>query len=98
MLKSNKNDIDVDLETMFDIDDETVQKSLESGMDLRECAAQIEKNLKSTQVLAIQDCINQVEKLADFHEQITSCDGILEVLLIIQINIYIIKIIKFLLS
>lgn len=74
------NDDNIDLETMFNIDDETVQKSLESGMDLRECAAQIEKNLKSTQALAIQDCIDQVEKLTDFHEQITLCDKILEVI------------------
>lgn len=81
MRKSHANDADVDLATMFDIDDETVQKSLESGMDLRECAAQIEKDLKSTQALAVQDCIDQVEKLADFHEQVTSCDGILEVCL-----------------
>lgn len=78
-MRKNRSKDGVDIKAMFDIDDDVVQNSLESGMDLRECAAQIENELKMTQSLAVHDCIEQVDKLAELHEQINSCDAILEV-------------------
>uniref|UniRef100_A0A915DQV1 Vacuolar protein sorting-associated protein 52 homolog n=1 Tax=Ditylenchus dipsaci TaxID=166011 RepID=A0A915DQV1_9BILA len=63
---------------VFDIDDEIVRNSLESGLDLREYSAQIQSQLKEANQSAVEDCIQQVNNLAQLHDKIHSCDNILE--------------------
>lgn len=48
-------------------------------MDLREYAKQIEKELEGVENASIQDYIKESQNIASLHNQITACDGILEV-------------------
>lgn len=58
----------------FKVDDEIVREALESGMDLREYSSKLEEQLKSAHRLAVHDCIEQADKLADLHIELTACD------------------------
>ncbi|KAI6191229.1 Vacuolar protein sorting-associated protein 52-like protein [Aphelenchoides bicaudatus] len=63
-------------EDQFDIDDELVRKSLESGVDLRDYASNIESQLRGVNRLAVHDCVKHAEELAELHNQITECDQV----------------------
>jgi hypothetical protein len=60
----------------FDIEDELVKKSLESGVDLREYSANIESQLRGVNKLAVHDCVKHAEQLAELHNQLTECDQV----------------------
>ncbi|VDK70522.1 unnamed protein product [Anisakis simplex] len=57
-----------------EVNDEIVRKALESGMDLREYSAKLEEQLKNAQKSAVGDCIEQADKLAELHIELTACD------------------------
>lgn len=78
MKKEQEDDADLS-EDAFDLDDEVVRASLESGLDLREYSAKIDAQLKSANRVAVKDCIEQAENLADLHEKIVGCDRVYEV-------------------
>ncbi|KAI1730474.1 vps52 / sac2 family domain-containing protein [Ditylenchus destructor] len=63
---------------MFDIDDDIIQNSLASGLDLREYSSQIENEFKSANQTAVRDCLGKADKLADLHGKIDNCDKVLE--------------------
>ncbi|TKR81701.1 hypothetical protein L596_015532 [Steinernema carpocapsae] len=66
------------LEDVLEADDEIVRSALESGLDLRKYSAQIDEQLKVANQEAVQDCIQQADKLVDLHGQITKCDEVFE--------------------
>ncbi|KAK0406157.1 hypothetical protein QR680_018400 [Steinernema hermaphroditum] len=66
------------LEDVLEADDEIVRSALESGLDLRKYSAQIDEQLKVANRDAVQDCIQQADKLVDLHSQITTCDEVFE--------------------
>lgn len=70
---------DIDLNEILEIDDEVVEKSLESGLDLREYSTQVSKELKDAQQVAVKDCLAKVDILADLYEKINISDNVLEV-------------------
>jgi hypothetical protein len=61
------------------LEDEFVQAALLSGMDLREYSKGIEKELKTVERDAVKDYIQQADQLAALHQEISSCDKVLEV-------------------
>ncbi|KAH7698689.1 vacuolar protein sorting-associated protein 52, partial [Aphelenchoides avenae] len=77
MKKDEEDDADFS-EDAFDLDDEVVRASLESGLDLREYSAKIDAQLKSANRVAVKDCIEQADNLADLHEKIVECDRVYE--------------------
>lgn len=58
----------------FKLDDISVRKAFESGVDLRQYSTELQEQLQSAHLLAVKDCIDQAEKLAELHEEITACD------------------------
>lgn len=56
------------------LDDVSIRKAFESGVDLRQYSAKLQEQLQSAHLLAVKDCIDQAEKLAELHEEITACD------------------------
>nr|CAD7193636.1 unnamed protein product [Timema douglasi] len=60
------------------LEDEVVQEVLKTGTDLRQYSRQIEKELKQVENKSIQDYIKESENIASLHNQISSCDNILE--------------------
>ncbi|VDM08749.1 unnamed protein product [Wuchereria bancrofti] len=56
------------------LDDVSIRKAFESGADLRQYSAELQEQLRSAHLLAVKDCIDQAEKLAELHEEITACD------------------------
>lgn len=70
---SIKEEMDSEL---FDVDDELVRKSLESGVDLRDYSASIESQLRGVNKLAVHDCVRHAEELAELHNQLTECDKV----------------------
>uniref|UniRef100_A0A914WYF7 Vacuolar protein sorting-associated protein 52 homolog n=2 Tax=Plectus sambesii TaxID=2011161 RepID=A0A914WYF7_9BILA len=60
------------------LEDEFVQSALMSGMDLREYSKSIEKDLKTVERDAVKDYIQQADQLASLHQEISSCDKVLE--------------------
>ncbi|EFO18749.2 hypothetical protein LOAG_09744 [Loa loa] len=70
-----KEDCDiVDITDDIGLDDVSVRKAFESGIDLRQYSAELQEQLRSAHLLAVKDCIDQAEKLAELHEEITACD------------------------
>ena len=59
------------------LQDEIVKEALASGQDLREYSKQVEVELASSEQASIQDYISQAGNIAQLHNQISSCDGIL---------------------
>lgn len=59
---------------ILQLDDVSVRKAFESGIDLRQYSADLQEQLRSAHLLAVKDCIDQAEKLAELHEEITACD------------------------
>jgi len=57
--------------------DDVVKDALASGMDLRDYSKQIEKELAHAEQSSIRDYINQSGNIAQLHNQVSSCDGIL---------------------
>jgi hypothetical protein len=79
---STETDSVLDEETLddqFDTDSELVRKALESGLDLREYASNIESQLRGANRLAAHDCVKHAEELAELHDQLTECDQVFEV-------------------
>lgn len=56
------------------MDDALVRKALESGVDLRQYSSELQEQLRSAHSLAVKDCIEQAEKLAELHTEIMACD------------------------
>ncbi|KAL3991087.1 Vps52 / Sac2 family protein [Acanthocheilonema viteae] len=70
-----KEDYDiVDITDDVGLDDVSIRKAFESGTDLRQYSAELQEQLRSAHLLAVKDCIDQAEKLAELHEEITACD------------------------
>ncbi|KAK6112916.1 Vps52 / Sac2 family protein [Brugia pahangi] len=70
-----KGDYDVaDITSDNGLDDVSIRKAFESGVDLRQYSAKLQEQLRSAHLLAVKDCIDQAEKLAELHEEITACD------------------------
>ncbi|KHJ46214.1 hypothetical protein D918_03262 [Trichuris suis] len=59
------------------IDMEMLTEVLNNGIDLREFARNTTDEMKRLEAATIQDYIEHAESLADLHNQICSCDGIL---------------------
>uniref|UniRef100_A0A5S6R094 Vacuolar protein sorting-associated protein 52 homolog n=1 Tax=Trichuris muris TaxID=70415 RepID=A0A5S6R094_TRIMR len=59
------------------MDMEMLTEVLSKGIDLREFARDTTDEMKKLEVATIQDYIEHAESLADLHNQICSCDGIL---------------------
>lgn len=55
-----------------------VQEILKTGTDLRQYSREIEKELKEVENKSIQDYIKESQNIASLHNQIVSCDNILE--------------------
>lgn len=55
-----------------------VQEILKTGTDLRQYSKEIEKELKEVENKSIQDYIKESQNIASLHNQIASCDKILE--------------------
>ncbi|VDN06583.1 unnamed protein product [Thelazia callipaeda] len=57
-----------------ELSDDLVQKAFDSGVGLRQYAKDLDEQLQSAHSLAVKHCIDQAEKLAELHEEITACD------------------------
>lgn len=59
----------------------------------------MQEQLRSAHLLAVKDCIDQAEKLAELHEEITECDNAFavkfnlfcEYYILVQLNIFILQ-------
>ena len=60
------------------LQDDIVKEAMESGQDLRVYSKQIETELVECEQVSIQDYISQAGNIAQLHNQISSCDNILE--------------------
>lgn len=60
------------------LDDEEVRCVLSSGTDVREYSKQVEKEFKTVENKSIEDYIKESQNIANLHNQIGACDGILE--------------------
>ncbi|TRY62008.1 hypothetical protein TCAL_08474 [Tigriopus californicus] len=69
---------EVDSHIQANLGDSVVQEALKNGVDLREYSTQVEDQLKAEENLSIQDYIQQSQNIASLHNQIVSCDEILE--------------------
>lgn len=69
---------EVDSHIQANLGDSVVQEALKNGVDLREYSAQVEEQLKTEENRSIQDYIEQSQNIALLHNQIVSCDEILE--------------------
>lgn len=63
----------------FDVEDEFVKRIIESGVDLRDHSTRVESQLRGSNKLVVNDCINHAEELAELYGQITECDSVFEV-------------------
>ncbi|XP_014206757.1 vacuolar protein sorting-associated protein 52 homolog [Copidosoma floridanum] len=61
-----------------DLEDDLIREVLNSGTDLRQYSAQIEKELQEVENKSIQDYMKESENIASLHNQIAACDNILE--------------------
>uniref|UniRef100_H2Z2W4 Vacuolar protein sorting-associated protein 52 homolog n=1 Tax=Ciona savignyi TaxID=51511 RepID=H2Z2W4_CIOSA len=68
----------VDEHIQENLEDVLVKKALESGVDLREYAKQIEHDLHKVENHSISDYVTESNNIARLHTQIGECDGILE--------------------
>ncbi|MCP9265091.1 Vacuolar protein sorting-associated protein 52-like [Dirofilaria immitis] len=64
----------VDITDDIGLDDVSVRNAFKSGIDLRQYSAELQEKLRSAHLLAVKDCIDEAEKLAELHEEITACD------------------------
>ncbi|KRX79830.1 Vacuolar protein sorting-associated protein 52 -like protein [Trichinella sp. T6] len=62
------------------IDGELLSEILGMGIDLREYAKDVQKQLKSVEADAIQEFVEQAENIATLHNEIRNCDKILNVI------------------
>ncbi|XP_039256225.1 vacuolar protein sorting-associated protein 52 homolog [Styela clava] len=60
------------------LEDDLVKEALEKGVDLREYAKNIEKDLTKVEKDSIQDYIRESKRVADLHKRIGSCESVLE--------------------
>lgn len=65
-------------ELTADIGHEEIQEILTLGKDLREYSQEIEKDLVKVSNLSISSYLQESNNIAQLHNQINSCDGILE--------------------
>nr|XP_002124423.1 vacuolar protein sorting-associated protein 52 homolog [Ciona intestinalis] len=68
----------VDEHIQENLEDDLVKKALESGVDLREYAKQIEQDLQAVENTSIADYVTESVNIARLHTRIGECDGILE--------------------
>ncbi|KAK2547080.1 Vacuolar protein sorting-associated protein 52-like protein [Acropora cervicornis] len=69
---------EVDVHIQENLEDELVKEALEKGVDLRQYSRQIEGELHELENASILDYIKESENIASLHNQIASCDTILE--------------------
>ncbi|KRZ62199.1 Vacuolar protein sorting-associated protein 52 -like protein [Trichinella nativa] len=62
------------------VDGELLSEILGMGIDLREYAKDVQKQLKSVEADAIQEFVEQAENIATLHNEIRNCDKILNVI------------------
>lgn len=60
------------------IEDDEVQEILQTGTDLRQYSAQIEKEFKEVENRSIEDYIKESQNIANLHNQIGDTSNILE--------------------
>ncbi|XP_059480069.1 vacuolar protein sorting-associated protein 52 homolog [Neocloeon triangulifer] len=75
---AEKNDDDRGQQLEHNLDDEVLQEILGSGLDLRRYCKQVEGELLQAENNSIQDYIKESQNIASLHNQISTCDGILE--------------------
>ncbi|XP_003748088.1 vacuolar protein sorting-associated protein 52 homolog [Galendromus occidentalis] len=59
---------------------DVIKEALESGRDLREYSRSVDQQLKGTEDEAIKDYMENCKDIAALHNEIASCDGILQVM------------------
>lgn len=59
-------------------EDQIRNEALESGKDLRQYACEIEARLRKSEDASLHEYLGCGEELCQFHEQVETCDGILE--------------------
>lgn len=69
---------EVEIQLQKNLEDDVVQEILKTGTDLRQYSKQVEKELREVENKSIQDYIKECENIANLHNQISSCDNILE--------------------
>lgn len=57
---------------------DVIKEALESGRDLREYSRSVDQQLKGTEDEAIKDYMENCKDIAALHNEIASCDGILQ--------------------
>ncbi|EGD74267.1 hypothetical protein PTSG_06276 [Salpingoeca rosetta] len=60
------------------MENEVVKQALEQGIDLRVYARQVEKDLELLERESIQDYMKEAKRMAQLHQQVRVCDGILQ--------------------
>ncbi|CAD5228228.1 unnamed protein product [Bursaphelenchus okinawaensis] len=69
---------DDEVECQFNIEDEFVKRLIESEVDLRDHSTKVETQLRGSNRLVVEDCIDHAEELVELNEQITECDQTFE--------------------
>ncbi|EDO47167.1 predicted protein, partial [Nematostella vectensis] len=69
---------EVDVHIQENLEDELVREALKAGVDLRQYSKQIEGELHEVENASINDYIKESKNIASLHNQIASCDTILE--------------------
>ncbi|KAI6226931.1 Vacuolar protein sorting-associated protein 52-like protein [Aphelenchoides besseyi] len=73
-MASNSDSDSEDFE--LDVENEFVRKQLQSGVDLRDYAANVESQLRETNQFVVSDCVKRAEELAELHDQLKECDNV----------------------
>ncbi|XP_029023596.1 vacuolar protein sorting-associated protein 52 homolog [Betta splendens] len=69
---------EVDTHIQANLEDDLVKEALKTGVDLRQYSKQVEAELQRIEQASIKDYIKESQNIALLHNQITSCDSILE--------------------
>ncbi|KHJ97089.1 Vps52 / Sac2 family protein [Oesophagostomum dentatum] len=59
-------------------DENVVRGALSAGQDLNNFSAQVKEELTEAHRIAVRECIQNADKLADLHNQIVACDQVFE--------------------
>ncbi|KAI6173973.1 Vacuolar protein sorting-associated protein 52-like protein [Aphelenchoides besseyi] len=73
-MASNSDSDSEDFE--LDVENEFVRKQLQSGVDLRDYAANVESQLRETNQFVVSDCVKRAEELSELHDQLKECDNV----------------------
>lgn len=74
-LPLSKEELEADLATLEQND--LVRDALSASSSLREYSKQVERDLREVESASVQDYVRQSSQVADLHNEMTKCDGIL---------------------